>query len=195
MDPRIARTRASLRTALLDLARERALDDITVGDITDRAAVNRSSFYQHYSDKETLLADALDVAIDAVPIPAVHAASTASVPPELLAHLEHVAANAELYRRILGDHSSAIVQARLRARLESIVVQAIAASGSHPFGTMPLDVAAAGISGASLGVIAAWIQRDPLPPVTTAAEWLWRVIISPGASLANDENAAAPPPA
>ena len=60
LDPRIARTRRVLQAALLDLAREQPLDEITVAEIADRAEVNRSSFYQHYSDKETLLADALD---------------------------------------------------------------------------------------------------------------------------------------
>src|SRR5665811_757073 len=49
-DPRIARTRRMLQTALLDLTREQPLDEITVADIADRAEVNRSSFYQHYSD-------------------------------------------------------------------------------------------------------------------------------------------------
>ena len=47
MDPRIARTRGSLQEALLELARERELDDISVGDVAERAGVNRSSFYQH----------------------------------------------------------------------------------------------------------------------------------------------------
>ncbi|MEZ5190283.1 MAG: helix-turn-helix domain-containing protein [Schumannella sp.] len=64
MDPRIARTRRSLQEALLELARERELDDISVGDVAERAGVNRSSFYQHYADKETLLADALDSAAE-----------------------------------------------------------------------------------------------------------------------------------
>ena len=64
MDARIVRTRHALQGALLELARDRPLDDITVGDITKRAHVNRSSFYLHYTDKDTLLADALEMQID-----------------------------------------------------------------------------------------------------------------------------------
>ena len=64
MDPRIARTRQSLQQALLALAREESLDAISVADIAARAGVHRSSFYQHYADKETLLADAIDSAVD-----------------------------------------------------------------------------------------------------------------------------------
>ena len=77
MDPRIARTRQSLQAALFELARERGLDEITVADIAERAGVNRSSFYQHYSDKDTLLADAIDaVATDRTLIVIAHRLST-----------------------------------------------------------------------------------------------------------------------
>src|SRR5690606_15118949 len=64
VDPRIARTRRSLQEALFELARERGLDEISVADIAERAGVNRSSFYQHYSDKDTLLADAIDAVVE-----------------------------------------------------------------------------------------------------------------------------------
>ncbi len=60
MDVRVARTRKRLQEALFALARERGLDDVSVSDIAEHAGVNRSTFYQHYSDKETVLADALD---------------------------------------------------------------------------------------------------------------------------------------
>ena len=64
MDPRIARSRAVLHEAMIALAGERSIDDITIADITARAGVNRSTFYQHFSDKGALLADALEAAAD-----------------------------------------------------------------------------------------------------------------------------------
>jgi len=60
VDPRIARTRSSLHEALLGLCRESDYASVSISDITDAAGVNRSTFYQHYADKEELLADALD---------------------------------------------------------------------------------------------------------------------------------------
>ena len=60
MDARVVRTRRSLQESLFALARERPLEELTVADIVQRAGVNRSSFYQHYADKDTLLADAID---------------------------------------------------------------------------------------------------------------------------------------
>ena len=64
MDARVVRTRRSLQESLFALARERPLEELTVADIVQRAGVNRSSFYQHYADKDTLLADAIDTAVE-----------------------------------------------------------------------------------------------------------------------------------
>lgn len=186
MDPRVARTRRSLQDSLLALARELPLDDITIGDIAEHAGVNRSSFYQHYRDKETLLADALEDAVAEVAarLNAADAATdraAATMPPELEAYLAHIDDNATLYRRILGDHGSALVAARLRDRIEAIVVDALAAAGTSAFGDLPVDVIAAGVAGSALGVITAWVQREPRPPVSVAAAWLWRVLLGPDA--------------
>ena len=51
-DRRVVRTRTSLNQALMDLIAERDYDDITVGDIIAKAGVGRSTFYQHYQNKD-----------------------------------------------------------------------------------------------------------------------------------------------
>ncbi|HEY8591027.1 MAG TPA: TetR/AcrR family transcriptional regulator [Naasia sp.] len=183
MDPRIARTRSSLQQALLELARERPLEAITVGDIAERAGVNRSSFYQHYSDKETLLVDALDSAAEEAAESLVPMVEIPAGPPEaLVIYLNHVDANADLYRLALGDSGSAAVIARVRERIEAVVGDALAASSLPVQPELPLDILAAGIAGSALGVVRAWLARDPRPPVDTAADWMWRVIIGPNDS-------------
>ncbi len=180
MDPRVARTRLSLQQALLALAREHPLDDITIGDIAERAGVNRSSFYQHYSDKETLLADALETAIaDVTRNLDTSGADGMRMPPEMLAYLEHIDHNAALYGRILGDRGSAVVAARLRERIETIVADAVGAAELATFRDVPTDVVAAAVAGTALGVITAWVSREDRPDVTVAADWLWRMLLGP----------------
>lgn len=182
MDPRIARTRRSLQAALVDLARERPLESITVADITARAGVNRSSFYQHYSDKDTLLADALDAAAEAAAAGLPTPIEFPEGPPEaLIVYLRQVEANAELYRLALGEHGSAVVIERVRDSIESVVRDAIAASEEHVFVGIPVEVVAAGIAGTALGVVRAWLALDPLPSVETAADWVWRMLLGIGA--------------
>jgi AcrR family transcriptional regulator len=181
MDPRIARTRRSLQEALLELARERELDDISVADVAERAGVNRSSFYQHYADKETLLADALDAVAEEAGAALPTLIETTAEPPDVLvAYLEHLDANAGLYRRVLGEHGSAVAVARLRARLQDVVLEGISRSGSAGFyADLPRDVVAAGVAGSVLGVLSVWIAMDPRPAPATAADWLWRVLLGP----------------
>ena len=46
-----------------------------------------------------------------------------------------------------------------------------------------LDVVSAGIAGSALGVIEAWLARDPRPRVETAADWVWRVLVGVGDAM------------
>jgi AcrR family transcriptional regulator len=55
LDPRIRRTRQMLLEALDKLLEANSFDKISVHDITDAAAVNRATFYDHYTDKFGLL--------------------------------------------------------------------------------------------------------------------------------------------
>jgi AcrR family transcriptional regulator len=54
-DPRILRTRKLLTQALNELLREKSFQSITVGEITERATLNRVTFYAHFEDKFALL--------------------------------------------------------------------------------------------------------------------------------------------
>src|SRR5260370_10717090 len=55
VDLRVRRTHANLREALIDLIEEKGFDAVTVGDIAERAMVNRTTFYRHYQDKYALV--------------------------------------------------------------------------------------------------------------------------------------------
>ncbi|HEY6765042.1 MAG TPA: helix-turn-helix domain-containing protein [Candidatus Sulfotelmatobacter sp.] len=59
-DERIRRTCERLGGALITLIQERPIDDVTVQDVLDRAAVGRSTFYLHFRDKNDLLLSQLE---------------------------------------------------------------------------------------------------------------------------------------
>lgn len=54
-DPRVIRTRRLIQDAFVFLSKEKDFDTITVRDITERATINRATFYAHYSDKYVLI--------------------------------------------------------------------------------------------------------------------------------------------
>lgn len=182
MDVRVERTRRALQQALLELAHERPFDELTIADIADRAGVNRSSYYQHYADRDELLADALDAAFATAGagVSGEDLEPTGRPPASMARFLEHFAEYAEVYRWALGPRGSALVTARVRARVAGLVREGVAASHSHAFDELPLEVAAAGMAGSIVGVIGAWLELDPRPPVDLAVGWLWRMVLGPG---------------
>ncbi|NOK60812.1 MAG: hypothetical protein GFH27_549289n205 [Chloroflexi bacterium AL-W] len=54
-DPRVKRTRKLIQEAFAALLMEKRFQAISVQDITDRATVNRATFYTHFIDKYDLL--------------------------------------------------------------------------------------------------------------------------------------------
>ncbi|MBE9474579.1 MAG: TetR/AcrR family transcriptional regulator [Chloroflexi bacterium] len=54
LDPRILRTRKLIESSFLELLEEEDFQSITIQDITDRATINRSTFYAHFDDKYML---------------------------------------------------------------------------------------------------------------------------------------------
>lgn len=66
MDRRVQRTRDALGDALVALIQEKPFDTITVQDVLDRAEVGRSTFYQHFRDKEDLFISDADEFFEAI---------------------------------------------------------------------------------------------------------------------------------
>lgn len=181
LDPRIARTRRQLQASLLELARERPLDTISVADIADRADVNRSTFYQHYGDKDTLLADALDAQaaaagadLDTLDSPL----APGGPPPELLVrYTRHVHENAALYRLALGEHGSPIAVARLRHRMVTVVTAGYALYGQDEESLgLPVEIAAASVAGSLMGMLVAWLESTEPAPPDQVSGWIWNAL-------------------
>ena len=55
VDPRVKRTRKLLQQAFLELFEQKSFSTISIQDITERATVNRATFYAHFADKYELL--------------------------------------------------------------------------------------------------------------------------------------------
>lgn len=56
-DLRVIKTKKNLYEALIDLLKDKSFETIKVSDICEKANVNRSTFYDHFTDKYELLED------------------------------------------------------------------------------------------------------------------------------------------
>lgn len=63
IDPRVARTKAMFEEALLSLMEEKDYEKITVKEISEKSTLNRATFYLHYYDKDDLLDQFLNEAL------------------------------------------------------------------------------------------------------------------------------------
>ncbi|WP_084039455.1 TetR/AcrR family transcriptional regulator [Demequina sp. NBRC 110053] len=179
MDARVVRTRRSLQQALFALARERGIDDVSIGDIAERAGINRSTFYQHYSDKETLLADALDAVAAEAGADLEGIDHWSDEPPKVLVDfLAHVDAHAALYARVFLEPGYGVVLARLREHVR-VAVRDVVDGSPRPQREVPTDVIAAGVAGSIVGVLGAWLEREPRESPAIVAGWVMAVVLGP----------------
>jgi AcrR family transcriptional regulator len=168
-DPRARRSRAALEAALRECIGERDLSQISISDVTKRAGVNRSTFYEHYSDVHELAASActamFDELVAATPVlrqPVIPGRQPDHRLPELFSH---IAEHADLYRVLLGRDGSARVINHLLQR----IVVAAHISRDPPETSAPThagdppetahDPEAAFVAGAVLGTIIDWLRR------------------------------------
>ena len=65
-DLRVIKTKNNLYQTLIELMSDMPFEEIKVSDICDKALVNRSTFYSHYSDKYELLSSYIDTLKDSL---------------------------------------------------------------------------------------------------------------------------------
>jgi len=171
-DPRVVRTRQQLRDALVSLIEERGFDALTVQDITDRAELNRATFYLHYQDKQELLVKSLRDAIDE--LMADIGASTDEQgqlvvdesPRPIKATFEHVAQHARFYRVMMSAEGVPSFIAGVRDYMAEITLSWLKALQPNPRQSrVPLEIVASSLSWSLLGVLIWWLEHDrPHPP-------------------------------
>lgn len=54
-DLRVIKTEKILNETLLEILKEKSFEEVKVSDICDKALINRSTFYSHFTDKYDLL--------------------------------------------------------------------------------------------------------------------------------------------
>lgn len=183
-DRRVRRTRTALQRALVHLAGERDLGEITIADVAEHAEINRSTFYAHYRDVDELAEAACTAIIDDLveSLPALgsgqtRAAAQGSPADQLVAFFANLDEYANLYQSLLGPQGSPRVIDHIRRRVTTAIHLAVRsaaegdalASDTAASTGSPHDVPAAFAAGALIGVATDWLQRGcPRSPAEMA---------------------------
>jgi AcrR family transcriptional regulator len=152
-DRRVVKTRTAINQALMDLVGEREYDDITVGDIIGRADGGRSTFYQHYQNK--------DEVFRAVVMGGMEACADAAVGGEHQAYLSDWLQifwdNRKSGRVMLTASNTRQFISRALAELLCERLERAAAAGSKT-PPIPNRLVAVQIAEGQLGLISAWLN-------------------------------------
>jgi AcrR family transcriptional regulator len=128
-DLRVRRTHKLLQEAMIELITEKGFDAITVGDIAERAMINRATFYRHYEDKYDLVAKIFEGTANQLvnnmkPLHGHAHPFDPENPAEIWVQLfEHVAENARLYKALLGKNGSSWFAARMRDHAVKLILE------------------------------------------------------------------------
>jgi len=189
-DLRIRRTHHFLQGAMIELVTEKGFDAITVGDIAERAMINRATFYRHYQDKYDLVAKIFEevanhLVEDMKPL---HKNFDPGEKEENLENLleiwnqffEHIAEHARLYRAMLGKNGSPWFAARMREHLIKLIFECErlwepqAGPRQQIDPAMPKALAAMQFSHVLIGTIVWWLESEKSHTPRQMAAWFWR---------------------
>lgn len=175
LDRRVRRTRTLLRDALRDLVVDNEFDSLTIGEITDRAGLNRATFYLHYSDKTELLDDVFENMLGGLlPPPPTRREEITMLPREIImVVLEHIAQYPGFYRSMVGKSGVPSFMARIQQYIEEVALGwMVALSGRDTGHPVDLDLAVQFVGSAFVGVIAWWLENDMPYPIENLTEQL-----------------------
>jgi AcrR family transcriptional regulator len=166
-DLRVRRTRKLLQQAFIELTVEKGFAALTVRDITERAMVNRSTFYRHYLDKYDLLEQYLNEIYELT------ASQDAPGPLNLLKHIQQLA---DFYRVMLGPKGDPLFAQRFRQntekRFRSVSAQALTEPGADD---PPVDLRLSCIAYVGLGATTWWLEQEQPCSPEQLTDWLRQI--------------------
>lgn len=170
---RPALTRSWIITSFSRLVLGRRYESLSVGEVTRKAGVGRSTFYEHFRDKDDVLRQALEGLL----APLADAAVGHANPVRVLAVLNHVAENRERSIAMLdGPARSQIEQA-----LTHLILDRLADGTPHP-PSVAQRLNASRLAGSHVAVLQAWLM-DPE----------WSTMVNQAASVLIDPSPSAVP--
>jgi AcrR family transcriptional regulator len=183
VDRRTRRTKRALQTALLNLAEEKDLESITVREITDRADINRATFYQHFRGKDDIVASEYDALFEEVTVEDraftdQHLTlSPEVVPPPLVTLFKNLNHRRHLFGRLFSgaDQNGFVIRLQLFEQEQFVRVWNDMALVPTP-GSPPVEVRGTVATGIVRSFVAWWLHNGEDVSEETAAEWLWTIL-------------------
>jgi AcrR family transcriptional regulator len=182
-DLRVRRSRKLLQQAFIELTVEKGFAELTVRDITERAMVNRSTFYRHYLDKYDLLEQYMneiyELSEDQTDVGEKREAPFDEGSEETLRLLKHIQAFADFYRAMFRAKADPYFLQLFRKKTEKLFLSCIAQTYPRLLpepDAPPSDLKLNVIAYAGVGAIVWWLEQEQPRPPEHLAIWLDQLI-------------------
>lgn len=166
-DRRTIRTKRLIRDAFTKLMEEKGFEGITIRDLTQKADINRGTFYLHYRDKYDLLEQSeAEILQD---IEAIQKFAKKIHPSEMLNNdfqeplpfimklFEYIEENAEFIKVILGPKGDPAFQVKIKEMMKKNMLQKIVEFKEEDT-QVPVEFLISYVTSAYLGVIQQWLK-------------------------------------
>ena len=167
LDPRVKRTRQMIEQAFMELVKEKGFQLISVQDVTERAGINRATFYAHFPDKFALLDHAIRQdfrqEIEKRMLNACHFTND-NLRNLIIAVCEFVA-NAHSHCIVTEQQFQALVEAQVRSQIHGLLNHWLENIPLIEDTTVSRERAATAASWAIYGLATEWSANKRMPPV------------------------------
>ncbi len=158
-----SKTKSSIKNALRELIREKNYPDITVGQITERGNVGRSTLYKHYQSKADVLVDIHKDMFEHLfsGLPTSESWFSPEPPPELILFFERyrrLGKNPFLLSYKLGSDLDYLIN-NINTQLTSIIEKKLRHTFDDRDTIIPLPILAQSVSSLYSGLIMSWFTK------------------------------------
>lgn len=168
MDRRILKTRGVIKKSLTSLMKEKPFDKITIKDITDKANINRATFYLHYMDKYDLLEQSQndilneirEVLADAFKIfnpQSLPIQDATTIIPFLSCVYECIGKNSDFVKVILGGNGDLNFHLKFKSLIEEFIKKISVIKTPDAF-CIPLKYLIETATSMHIGIISRWLE-------------------------------------
>ncbi len=175
-DQRTRRTHERLGCALVQIIAEKPIDDITVQEVLDRAAVGRSTFYLHFRGKDDLLFSQLEMFLETMSTALSRQKEESNRLVAVTEMFAHIGGQNKMYRALgesghLNDFFDLAQDFFARG-----IAQRLKESGKVPkLAQRELAIRAVSLAGSLLSLLRWWIDRGAKEPPREMDELFHRI--------------------
>jgi AcrR family transcriptional regulator len=159
-DRRSKRTQQLVGDAFITLLLEKRYEDITIQDILERANIGRSTFYEHYWDKEDLLTSQIEQMLEHLSQQVDTSQQDISFLIPSLALFQHVQDYYRLYQALLQGRGMEIVTQALQEQLQARIETLLQGEDKKRDTATLIAAVACYIAGAFISLLRWWIQTE-----------------------------------